>query len=1789
MQVLAVTPKSQLSGPLLKEFNAVVSQHKREMMRPQIEEAARQYATAGFTPPSETPARQLVSRFTGGFGESLTFGLYQPRIEPPKATAEKVATYAGRVGGAIIPTMLSYGVVSPLFQGVKAATPLARVGVEGLRGITAGAAYGVGRAAVEVGTGKAAPAEIPRIVAEEAVIGSIGDFIVAGTRYLLDLRALRRMGTAVKPGAVDDGLRAVAKMAEKGRPPQEIASVLSTIPKSGDAEVDQGIDGMVRALLGQGEVPQVGKPFMQVEPAPELPARPKAAVKPEPPVQPGLPVAESPRVPRPEVPAVPGAEPPKVAGLPESLTARPKRAAPAASRKFGRGKRGSVTLAFENPVHAQLFDLWAQYNKAHRGEDIPLEDLVRQLAYWLNVPEEQVPRAMIRYRDAIREAIKDLPAGSTYKVPAPQFPGVASAVEPPKVPGVEPPKVPGAPDVPGVERLPAPARGSKATVKTERGTMVDTEYAVVSARDLVTSHDVNFQQDPRFPQELQPRMRERMTSQVQVARIENRLEPEFLAASPKASEGAPIIGPDLAVESGNARTIALKRLYQRNAPNAQAYRAWLIENADRFGLTKADIEAIPDPVLVRRRLTEVDRIRFVEEANEAAVSAMSATEQAVADSKKLTGELMALFVPDDEGNILTAANKSFMEAFLQAVVGPTELGRYVGSEGISQEGVRRVRNALFARAYGDVSAIERLAESVDDNVRNITNALVALAPRFADLSEQITRGARYDYDISGDIAAALRKFSALKEAGQTVDSYLVQGRLFGEELSDLGKDLLRVFDRFSRSRKKLVQILGSFVDGTHLAGDPRQQTFFELAKPTKAELLQAAIDKVEEAAKSAKTLQASLFEGATAGGQAARPPAPAAGAGAQGLVEEVIEKQYERAKPFLKGPEPPGVLPEPFRAGISMAPAPTPELERALTATRGPLSQLQAIAGRLKHYADSVADALVYHRDIADHPWLRNQTRLFEGSVQDASAKAIKALVGVTADASQADYELFRRLIVLSDLAYVAEQGKTLPKGVTAQAVNSYLQELMSQASPTIRDMIARHDELMRAVGLDLVRRGKLSPVSLQAAYFPHYVLDYLSDEANFPYLPRRLREPFRYYAKERVGSVKDIDTDYLNVMYRHLTKIFLDNATDDFAEAVARQYDMSAAIRAMGREPEPRVLYEIEGKHYVGWQYAPGNRIYPAVTPVEKAVADAIANEMTVEQFLAENIVRGPRGGVRLEPGGPLREIPALGGRKPVQVIPVEVARHLDSLRHRQLAKWAEPLADAMSVWKRMTLGFAGVPFQVNNLVGDLMNLYREDPGALLAFRDAWAAVVKGQAPADIPDLLEQAVKQRVRESGLIRSPVVPYLGEPSLARLQPLKAGLARYNPLSLYEQVSEIREDLPRMMKFITDMRRIREGRQVVAKSIDIAGLAPMEAAGKAAREFTVDYGKLTPEMKGARRLLFPFLTFYVENTKNWFNYVLKNPSDAAVKFGIPLGAVWLWNNTIQKNVEEKLPEYYRWMPHINTGYVTEDGKHIVISLQTPLDLAAQMVGLDKLPDKVTRVRAGEMTPSEAAKAQLGDMVRAPFEEAYQLLNPIAKAIIDIAANKDSFTGAAIVPQRLQGTAEGRRLQREYAAKQLVTPYAQYMRSQRELQPGDPFLQTLVSGPLDVKRAAGIREIDLSAAERQGTWQAIEEAETAARQRKHSLEEAYIAYLVTGSTDALTTLINQGVPVTANEMRSLAQNPRVRAEAVRRKLRLERDPQRRRALEEELRIWQQAQQIEAIKGVSIPERAGLLGGGP
>lgn len=264
------------------------------------------------------------------------------------------------------------------------------------------------------------------------------------------------------------------------------------------------------------------------------------------------------------------------------------------------------------------------------------------------------------------------------------------------------------------------------TVKTAKGTKVETGFTVIEADRLIASHDINGNLNPEYPQIIQPRDRGRDSSIAWVKKTASQLDPDSLGRTSRADSGAPIVGPDRVVESGNGRTMAIQEAYR--AGTADEYREWLIDEAAYFGLDAERIRAMKAPVLVRVRTSSVDRREFAVEANQDDKLTMTGTEKAKADADRLDTALLAKL--SDEGNLLAASNRDFVNGFLQSL-GDTEAAQYMTTNGQPTGAlIARIQAAIFAKAYNDDRLLELTADSSRPEVANVLEALNVSAPEF---------------------------------------------------------------------------------------------------------------------------------------------------------------------------------------------------------------------------------------------------------------------------------------------------------------------------------------------------------------------------------------------------------------------------------------------------------------------------------------------------------------------------------------------------------------------------------------------------------------------------------------------------------------------------------------------------------------------------------------------------------------------------------------------------------------------------------------------------------------------------------------------------------------------------------------------------------------------------------------------------------------------------------------------------------------------------------------------------
>lgn len=367
-------------------------------------------------------------------------------------------------------------------------------------------------------------------------------------------------------------------------------------------------------------------------------------------------------------------------------------------------------------------------------------------------------------------------------------------------------------------------KGRVNNVKTAKNTKVSTVFALMEIDQVIASHSATGTENPLYPQELQPRDRSRESSQAWVQKTSNTLDPESLGRSGRADTGAPIIGDDNVVESGNGRTMAIQLAYERG--QAEEYRNFLIEEADYFGFSEDQVKGFKQPILVRIRTSEIDRIQFTVEANQDDKLSFSATERAKSDAKRLDDNLLALFSPGSDGDLLTASNQKFIQSFLKSL-GETEAAQYITKEGKpTQALVTRIKAAMFSKAYNDDRLLEMMADQTKPELQNMLNALGVAAPKFIeaqafsrgdvqDVSNSLIDGIEQSLDkrVANAIIDAANTILSAKKNDQDIVEYVKQQGLFGD-LSEGVPELAVFLAKNGRSAKKMAMLFSAMAEFT---------------------------------------------------------------------------------------------------------------------------------------------------------------------------------------------------------------------------------------------------------------------------------------------------------------------------------------------------------------------------------------------------------------------------------------------------------------------------------------------------------------------------------------------------------------------------------------------------------------------------------------------------------------------------------------------------------------------------------------------------------------------------------------------------------------------------------------------------------------------------------------------------------------------------------------------------------------------------------------------------------------
>lgn len=402
-------------------------------------------------------------------------------------------------------------------------------------------------------------------------------------------------------------------------------------------------------------------------------------------------------------------------------------------------------------------------------------------------------------------------------------------------------------------------KGAETTVITDSGKEIRVRYRVVPASRVITSHDAEtMTPNKAYPQELQPRDRQRVSMQEQVTTMANELRPADLGAGRNLNQGAPIIRKDGVVLNGNGRAMAIQKATAAGGDKATAYRKYIFEHSKEFGLSRSNLAQLRRYMLVREVVDDIDADMMQDIiGSTAGGSRMGASEQAKADAKKIKPRDLDSYVDNEQGDLTTAANQDFVANILYRIVGKNERNAYTDEHGnVNADGIQRVKRALFSLAYNDDGLIDKMAESTDDNIRNVSRGLMSAAPAFARVNLSVKDGQAYEYDAGKTISDAVKHLDALRREGKPVKDYLNEQSMFSEyQDTDEVREVLRFFDENKRSGKRIGIFLNDMAHSILEQGSPNQTSLMDGGRATLGEIIKSA----ERVARDGTTA-ASLFD-----------------------------------------------------------------------------------------------------------------------------------------------------------------------------------------------------------------------------------------------------------------------------------------------------------------------------------------------------------------------------------------------------------------------------------------------------------------------------------------------------------------------------------------------------------------------------------------------------------------------------------------------------------------------------------------------------------------------------------------------------------------------------------------------------------------------------------------------------------------------------------------------------------------------------------------------------------------
>lgn len=361
------------------------------------------------------------------------------------------------------------------------------------------------------------------------------------------------------------------------------------------------------------------------------------------------------------------------------------------------------------------------------------------------------------------------------------------------------------------------------------------------------------------------------------------------------------------------------------------------------------------------------------------------------------------------------------------------------------------------------------------------------------------------------------------------------------------------------------------------------------------------------------------------------------------------------------------------------------------------IAKIKESAKDLWHKASRVYE---YLPNVPEFSQLKFDLLKLEKQKTVASERTAKFMQGITLKLDKPGMDLFTRKVILDDLA---QTDGNLPFGLTPETLSKE-KALIDEAvknNPDIAQAAEKRKQVWDAIKQDYSKAMKdigfdVSNRIGREDYFRHQVLEYANLRA-VTGSGARLKTPTgRGFLKEREGSAKDINANYLQAEFEVMAQMMYDTELAKTIKAVDKgQSIRGKLIEEFGDEWRQNIP---EG--YTTWQPREGSSFYMA-----NSIPERLANQVLSGALEEIGVAAGDIKQV-LAKGSPFKEL----------VVKQEVADTLNKIAappsESAIGKLSRSLVTPWKVWTLMSPTRA-IKYNLRNVTGDADALFAMNPTA--------------------------------------------------------------------------------------------------------------------------------------------------------------------------------------------------------------------------------------------------------------------------------------------------------------------------------------------------------------------------------------------------------------------------------------------------------------------------------------------